>query len=183
MKLKKEKQDKHYNKIYFTIIFFLIISFSLNNGIFRKFYNILISNYDHRINKIYGNCGEESIGFIKMLKEKYKFKTNPKIINFKHNPPSLWAIYDNKIKNNNGSNIIFLNYSKTFKLKFNRSRNTYKSINRFVEPNLPNNKIGIIHLAGGIWVNNKDMRKDNKIKINIKTTDDKIVSKSLRFCN
>ena len=58
-----------------------------------------------------------------------------------------------------------------------------ESINRFVEPNLPNNKIGIIHLAGGIWVNNKDMRKDSKIKINIKTTDDKIVLKSLRFRN
>ena len=47
----------------------------------------------------------------------------------------MWAIYDNKIKNNNGSNIIFLNYSKTFKLKFNRSRNTYKSINRFEHTN------------------------------------------------
>tara|TARA_B110000438_G_scaffold303684_1_gene366482 strand:- start:3714 stop:4451 length:738 start_codon:yes stop_codon:yes gene_type:complete len=135
MKFKKDRNSKHYSKIYFIIIFFLIISLTLNHGIFRKFYNILISDHDHRINKIYGYCGEESIGFIKMLKKKYKFKTNPKIINFKHNPSSLWAIYNNKIKKNNGSNIIFLNYSSEFRLKFNKSGNTYRAINRYEHTN------------------------------------------------
>ena len=41
--------------------------------------------------------------------------------------------------------------------------------NKFVEPNLPNDKIGIIHLAGGIWQNNKDMRLNKDIKAEIKT--------------
>ena len=51
----------------------------------------------------------------------------------------------------------------------------------FVEPYLPNYKIGIMHLAAGIWKDNRDMRIDKNVKINIKTLDDKIISKSLRF--
>ena len=39
----------------------------------------------------------------------------------------------------------------------------------FVEPFLPNNKIWIMHLAAGIWKDNKDMRLNKSIKIEIKT--------------
>ena len=51
----------------------------------------------------------------------------------------------------------------------------------FVEPYLPNYKIGIMHLAAGIWRNNKDMRLHKDITIDIKTLQNKILSKSLRF--
>ena len=51
----------------------------------------------------------------------------------------------------------------------------------FVEPYLPNEKIGIIHLAAGIWQDEKDMRLNKDIKINISTLDGKKVKKSLRF--
>ena len=51
----------------------------------------------------------------------------------------------------------------------------------FVEPYLPNYKIGIMHLAAGIWKNNKDMRLDKDIKIEIKTLEHKLIHKSLRF--
>ena len=51
----------------------------------------------------------------------------------------------------------------------------------FVEPYLPNSKIGIMHLAAGIWDNKKDMRTDNSVKIQIKTLENKSISKSLRF--
>ena len=53
----------------------------------------------------------------------------------------------------------------------------------FVEPYLPNNKIGILHLAAGIWKNGIDMRLDKSIKIEIKTLTDKKVLKSLRYKN
>ena len=59
--------------------------------------------------------------------------------------------------------------------KFDEIKNT------FVEPYLPNYKIGIMHLAAGIWDSGKDMRLDRKVKINIKTIQQKILSKSLRF--
>ena len=51
----------------------------------------------------------------------------------------------------------------------------------FVEPYLPNYKIGIIHLAAGIWREGKDMRVDKSIKIEIETLNDKKIVKSLRF--
>ena len=59
--------------------------------------------------------------------------------------------------------------------KFDESQKT------FVEPYLPNYKIGIMHLAAGIWKNHKDMRLDEKVKINIQTLNNTSISKSLRF--
>ena len=53
--------------------------------------------------------------------------------------------------------------------------------NTFVEPYLPNYKIGIMHLAAGIWKGNKDMRLNKEIEIGIKTLQGKILNKSLRF--
>ena len=53
----------------------------------------------------------------------------------------------------------------------------------FVEPYLPNYKIGIIHLAAGIWRDGKDMRIDKTIKIEIKTLNNKTIIRSLRFNN
>ena len=51
----------------------------------------------------------------------------------------------------------------------------------FVEPYLPNYRIGIMHLAAGIWDGDRDMRIDKSIKINIKTLQKNSLSKSLRF--
>ena len=52
---------------------------------------------------------------------------------------------------------------------------------KFVEPYLPNHKLGIIHLASGIWKGDKDMRLYKEVKIDIKTLENKILLKSLRF--
>ena len=52
---------------------------------------------------------------------------------------------------------------------------------KFVEPYLPNHNLGIIHLASGIWDKDKDMRLHKEVKINIKTIENKILLKSLRF--
>jgi len=51
----------------------------------------------------------------------------------------------------------------------------------FVEPYLPNHKIGIIHLAAGIWKDGKDMRIDKSIEIELETLENKKLIKSLRF--
>jgi len=53
----------------------------------------------------------------------------------------------------------------------------------FVEPFLPNQKIGIMHLAAGIWKGDKDMRVDKSIKIDIETLNNKKILKSLRYNN
>ena len=48
---------------------------------------------------------------------------------------------------------------------------------------MPNYKIGIMHLAAGIWKDNKDMRLNKDIEIEIQTLEGKILNKSLRFIN
>jgi len=55
--------------------------------------------------------------------------------------------------------------------------------NIYVEPNLPNYEIGIMHLAAGIWVDGKDMRLDKDVKIEIEATSGKKLMKSLRYDN
>ena len=59
--------------------------------------------------------------------------------------------------------------------KFDEIKNT------FVEPYLPNYKIGIMHLAAGIWDGEKDMRLDKSVKIKIESIQKNSLSKSLRF--
>ena len=51
----------------------------------------------------------------------------------------------------------------------------------FVEPYLPNYKIGIMHLAAGIWQDGKDMRVNKDVKIEIDTLENKKIIKSLRY--
>ncbi len=53
----------------------------------------------------------------------------------------------------------------------------------FVEPFLPNTKIGIMHLAAGLWKDGKDMRIDKSVEVDVKTLSKKTISKSLRFKN
>jgi hypothetical protein len=55
--------------------------------------------------------------------------------------------------------------------------------NIFVEPYLPNYKIGIMHLAAGIWKDGVDMRINKDIKIDIQTLSNKRILKSLRYNN
>ena len=56
-----------------------------------------------------------------------------------------------------------------------------ESLNTFVEPFLPNYKIGIMHLAAGIWEGDRDMRLDKEVKTKILSLKNKPLSKSLRF--
>ena len=51
----------------------------------------------------------------------------------------------------------------------------------FVEPYLPNYKIGIMHLAAGIWKDGKDIRIDKNVQIEIENLENKRIFKSLRF--
>ena len=52
---------------------------------------------------------------------------------------------------------------------------------KFVEPNLPNHVIGILHLAGCIWENGLDMRLNKNIKVKINTLSGETIDRSLRY--
>ena len=68
----------------------------------------------------------------------------------------------------------YCNWTLIDAMKFDKKNNT------FVEPYLPNHKIGIIHFAGK---NNDQIRNDKKFISKIKTLDGEIIDKSLRFRN
>ena len=53
----------------------------------------------------------------------------------------------------------------------------------FVEPYLPNHKIGIMHLAAGIWKDGKDMRVEKSLQIEIEDLKNNKILKSLRYNN
>ena len=53
--------------------------------------------------------------------------------------------------------------------------------NCFVEPFLPNNKIGIIHLASKIKGDENNIKSASETTFEIKTLNKKIIRKSLRF--
>lgn len=53
--------------------------------------------------------------------------------------------------------------------------------NTFVERFTPHHEIGIVHLAGGVFVDGKDMRYDKNILIPINTLSGKTVQKSFRY--
>ena len=69
----------------------------------------------------------------------------------------------------------YCNYTLTNEMKYDTISNT------FVEPYLPHNKIGIMHLAAGIWDGNNDMRINKNVKISIETTEGNKILKSLRY--
>ena len=66
----------------------------------------------------------------------------------------------------------YCNYTLTDEMKYDAINNT------FVEPYLPNHKIGIIHLAGK---NNDHIRSNKNFLSEVKTLDGKIIKKNLRF--
>lgn len=51
----------------------------------------------------------------------------------------------------------------------------------FREKYVPHHEIGIIHLAGGVFVNGQDMRFDKSIKVSLETLQNNKIKKSFRF--
>ena len=104
------------------VIALLILSFIYNHNLFRKLYNIFTINYETRLIEKYGYCFRESVGFLRMLKKKYKFNFNPLIVNYEDAvPSSAWSIYNNFNKTDN-SHKILLNYPKNLSLFFKTFR-------------------------------------------------------------
>jgi len=139
------------------IIGLLILSFIYNHNLFRKLYNIIIINYETRLTEKYGYCFRESVGFLRMLKKKYKFNFNPLIVNYEDAvPSSAWSIYDNFNKTDN-SHKILLNYPKNLSLHF-------KPLNRiFYTNDTVRHSIGISNIIFDL--KDKHMIINFKIKI------------------
>jgi len=147
------------------IIVFLLLIFIYNHNLFRKFYNIIFTNYETRLIEKHGYCYDDSVGFLRMLKKKYKFNFNPLIINYEDSVPnSGWSIYDtyNKIDKNHK---ILLNYPKKYLLNFKPLDNIFYSKDNIMHSN------GIENIVFNL--KNTNIRIDSDIKIYRKTLNKK----------
>jgi hypothetical protein len=108
----KKSQKKLISKIdkKIIIITLLILIFFDNTNLFKNTVKLIQKNYETRIVETYGFCGGESIGFLKYLKNKYKFNDNPKIINYEHTPQVNWSITNTANINKVAKEKILLNY-------------------------------------------------------------------------
>ena len=121
----KKKNKNSISILYTWVLLLLIIIIINNNNIFKKTFKIIKKeNYSKRIENAYGYCNGPSVGYLRFIKEKFKLKFNPKIINFSQTSPSTWSIYDLSLEKNNNK-IILLNYKKNLSFKFNKQKKTY----------------------------------------------------------
>ena len=105
------------NLLSYLIISFLILILIYNNNLAKKTYKILSIDYNDRINKIYGFCGNESIGYLKHIKKKYNIKDNLKIFSYAVHAPAKWSI-NNPQNKTIDNKFILLNYPEIFDIKF-----------------------------------------------------------------
>ena len=118
------------NKKNIIIIVFLILALDFSD-FFLNFFKLYKYDYTQRMIAVYGNCGQESYGFINKINKKYKLKKNILIL---HPNPNIsfnnsnWFIhkikkkyYDNQIilinENNNLKKINSKKYILSFKEK------------------------------------------------------------------
>lgn len=112
------------------VLSFLILVLLFFNNFFYNFLNIYSNNFESRINNTYGFCKNESIGYLRYLKENFKLDNNPKIINYIHTPSVEWAIFEPKYVDKNSNDIILLNYpGKIVQIDHQRESNNIININ------------------------------------------------------
>ena len=161
--------------------------------IFGKIALIKSQNFKHALNS--------KIGINKARKLAFAPHINIGVFSLEHNSPC-WKVWQNnlvetlkvgKIFGSEGLAINMSVYIDNVETEFlplncnwiasNLLPKFDEKNNSFVEPYLPNYKIGIMHLAAGIWIGDNDMRVDKNVKIEIKTLENKPVFKSLRYSN
>ena len=103
------------NSSIFLIIFLGLIIIMNKVDFTQNLAKIFSIPYLERLNRVYGFCGGESIGYLKYINEKYDLKYNPIIINYDHTPEVNWAILNTRKKKDdkNQINYIILNYPET----------------------------------------------------------------------
>lgn len=169
------KYKKKHNYIF---IFILLIFLSIKLEFTKNFHNIITKNYDIRINNLYGICSPESVGYLKYLKKKYKFKSNPKIVNYEHVPQNNWVILNTKKINEKSEEIILLNYPGPIqKIKLERKKSNiyeFKDVEFYIDKFFKIKNIEII---------NKENTNDQNIGVEIFTLDKFLNKKIIKQIN
>ena len=163
------------------LLLILIIFCGIKTNVFRNLAEVIIFPHDKRIVNKYGYCSDESIGYLKHLKKKYKISDNPKIINYKHTPQVEWAIINTKNINKNSDKVILLNYPgsefKVYLTKINNAlfelKDLYFLSNKFEKINTieilnENTNLDNINLKLNIYTINENNNKKIIKTLNVK---------------
>ena len=113
----KNNKINNKNFYFYLVLFFLIIVFLIRLDFFKQLYLLSTNKFNQRMINNYGYCGNDSYGFLKDIKKKFKPKKNLKIINYKVMPNSSWITFEAK-KEFEDVPTVFLNYPENISLNF-----------------------------------------------------------------
>ena len=116
MKIKNLSIDFKKQKGFVLIIFVLFITILVSFDFFKNVFSIIKYNKDERIIRNSKFCEGDSQGFVIYINKKYKFGSNPILLNNTISPMADWFYFDFK-KEQNQSELILLNYEETQVIK------------------------------------------------------------------
>ena len=123
----------------FILILFILIVFKVN--FLKSLHNLILSNYDNRIGKVYGFCDREGIGYVNFIKKNFEINGKIKIQNSlkqNNNNSGKWSVYNtNYLEKTVPKYLILINHKK-FKKKIDL--NNYEIIHNFEDCYLLFNK-------------------------------------------
>jgi len=149
------------------VLSFLVLVLLFSKNFFYNFLNIYSNNFESRINNTYGFCKNESIGYLRYLKENFKLDNNPKIINYIHTSSVEWAIFEPKYLDKNSNDIILLNYpGKILQIDHQKESNNIININYLSFYKNKIKKIDSIIISFDKPINNDEIEIDLFSEIN-----------------
>ena len=120
---KLKKRDKT-SFFLFILILFVFIFWGDSP---RKFYNLIKLDYDQRLTKVYGYCGNYYTGFLRYLDKKYKFEKKPDIIQYVGTRNPGWIFHKRKAAQLSNNYKIFLGYNNLDNIKLTKiDKNKFK---------------------------------------------------------
>ena len=104
----------------FILILFILIVFKVN--FLKSLHNLILSNYDNRISKVYGFCDREGIGYVNFIKKNFEINGKIKIQNSlkqNNNNSGKWSVYNtNYLEKTVPKYLILINHKKFKKNRF-----------------------------------------------------------------
>ena len=117
---------KKFNILFFLILILFFILFK-NTDFFKNTYNIINKNHDIRQQTANDFCGLLGSGYIFYIKEKFKLKKSPIIINSSVRYVKQNWIFPNNYKMVDENKVIIINLSEKIKFELNK----YKTLDNF----------------------------------------------------
>ena len=98
------------NRFQIFLLMLLFVIFMHSTNFFQNFAKVLTSNEEKRINEVYGYCSPTGVGYLKHLKKKYIFNSNPDLLDNPSYPKLNWSFFDFSKRDIPTNELIIVNY-------------------------------------------------------------------------